>query len=137
MIKAITADLEKTLIEIREKYDLVEFFEEAKNTPELLNKFFSKEESEKIYKIISEKTDKVKIVKKTFKLSSNSPSGVKEIKEILNIPQVEIHYFGSSTFSISVEANDFKEANKKLTLILEEIEKKARQKHLSFSLKEK
>ena len=137
MIKAITTDLEKTLIEIREKYDLVEFFEEAKNTPELLNKFFLKEESEKIYKIISEKTDKVKIVKKTFKLSSNSPSGVKEIKEILNIPQVEIHYFGSSTFSISVEANDFKEANKKLTLILEEIEKKARQKHLSFSLKEK
>jgi translation initiation factor 2 alpha subunit (eIF-2alpha) len=137
MLKTVVKEFNETIEKIKEKYDLADFFEEAKESPQILNDFFSKEESEKIYKIISEKIDKVKKVKKIFKLSSNSPSGVKEIKEILDIPQAEIRYFGSSTFSISSEANDFKEANKKLSTILEDIEKKAKQKHLSFSLKEK
>ncbi|MEK6843794.1 MAG: hypothetical protein AABX83_00020 [Nanoarchaeota archaeon] len=137
MLETIIKNPAQIIKEIKEEYSLVNFFEEALNSPELLKKFFSKEEIEKLTKILTEKTDKEKTVKKLFKLSSSSNYGLIEIKEILNIPEVEINYLGSSKFSISAKAKDFKEANKKLTLALEQIQHKAKQKNAQFEIIEK
>lgn len=137
MLKVITKNPELIIEKINEKYDLTDFFEEARENPLILQKFFTKQETEKLSSILKEKTEKEKIVKKTFKLVSTSSTGILDIKEILNIPEVEIRYLGSSTFSICKKAKDFKSANKKLLSILEQIEKKAKNKYTHFQLIEK
>ena len=136
MLKTITENTD-AIIKIGEDHNLVDFFEEAKENPSLLNQFFTKEEAGKLVKILSEKTEKEKKVKKIFALTSNSPTGLTDIKEILKIRDVEISYLGSSKLSIIVKAKDFKEANQKMSQTLEEIEKRAKQKHAHFEIKEK
>ena len=87
--------------------------------------------------MLAERTEKEKLVKKTFKLISFSSSGVFDIREILNIKGADIKYLGSSRFSISVKAQDFKEANKRITSALEEIKQRAKNKHAIFEASEK
>ncbi len=137
MLRAITKNPDSIIIKIKEKSDLLDFFEEAKENPAILQKFFTKQEAEKLSLILKEKAEKEKIVKKTFKLFSTSSTGIEDIKEILNIPEVEIRYLGSSTFSINKKATNFKSANKKLLSILQQIEQKAKNKQAHFEIKEK
>ena len=137
MIKAIAKQYEGLTKKIKEKYDLVDFFEKAKNSPLLLKEFFNNEEIEKLTKILTDRIEKEKLVKKLFKLTSYSSTGISDIKEILKIKDTEINYLGSSKFSIIVKANDFKEANKKLVSILEQIKQKAKEKHAVFEIIEK
>lgn len=137
MLKVVLPNPEELIRKIRENHDLVDFLEEAHDSPAILEKFFTKNESEKLIKIFSEKAEKEKIIKKLFKLSSFSPNGLADIKEILSLPEAEICYLGSSKFSIQVKAKDFKEANKKLLSLLQQIEKRAKEKHASFEAIEK
>ena len=137
MLKSIVSDPDKIIEEIKKSYEIPEFLEEAKSNPKVIEKFLSKKESEALEKILSEKKEKEKIVKRTISLSSSSPQGVKEIKEILSVKEAEIHYLGSSKFSISVSGLNFKEANQKLESILQKIEKEAKQKKAVIEIKEK
>lgn len=137
MLKTIVKNPEEIIKKIKKEHDFVDFLEEARNLPSMLSKFFEKGEIEKLEKILAEKIEKERTVKKTFKLTSDSPSGVYDIKEILNVKNVEIHYLGSSNFSILTKAPDFKEANKKLSDALEQIEKKAKLKHAYLEMREK
>lgn len=137
VLKTIIKNPEEIIKKIRKEYDFLDFIEEAKSSPTMLKKFFNKEEIEKLLKILKEKIDKEKLVKKTFKLSSTSHLGLTEIKQILKIKDADIRYLGSSNFSISIKALDFKEANRKISLMLEEIEKRAKSHHAHFELKEK
>ena len=137
MLKSIVSDPDKIIEEIKKSYEIPEFLEEAKSNPKVIEKFLSKKESEALEKILSEKKEKEKIVKRTISLSSSSPQGVKEIKEILSVKEAEIHYLGSSKFSISVSGLNFKEANQKLESILQKIEKEAKQKKAIIEIKEK
>jgi translation initiation factor 2 alpha subunit (eIF-2alpha) len=113
--------------------------EEARESPNILEKYFSTSQTEQLQKILSEKKESQKALKKTFKLSSNSPDGLNDIKAILSIDkeQSKIQYLGSSKFSIAVSHNNPKEAEKILQSVLEQIEKSAKQKHSLFSIKEK
>ncbi len=137
MLKNIVENPEEILKKIKKDYDFTLFIEEAKDSPEILKKYFTKEQTEKIINILKEKKEKKKEVKKIFKLSSNSKDGINEIKSILDIPNVDIHYLGSSKFSLSLKEKDFKEANKKIASILEELKTKAKAKHALFEIIEK
>ena len=137
MLKTIASNPEEIVKKIKKEHDLVSFLEEAKDNTEILKKYFSKEQIEKLSKVLKEKINKEKEVKKIFKISSTSNIGVLDIKEILDISNVEFHYLGSSRFSICIKAKDFKEANKKLILVLEEIKQKAKEKKAVFELLEK
>ncbi|MDO8508957.1 MAG: hypothetical protein Q7S27_04705 [Nanoarchaeota archaeon] len=137
MLKNIVTNPEELVKKIKKEYDFVTFLEDAKDNPNILEKFFSKSQIEKILNILKEKIEKEKEVRKIFKLSSVSPNAITEMKEILDVPDSEINYLGSSRFSISAKAKDFKEANKNLLNILHNIEKKAKEKKAIFELIEK
>ena len=123
--------------EIKKSYEIPEFLEEAKSNSKIIEEFLSKKESESLEKILSEKKEKEKIVKRIISLASSSPQGIKEIKEILSAKEAEIHYLGSSKFSISVSGLNFKEANQKLESVLEKIEKEAKQRKAIIEIKDK
>ena len=137
LLKTIIKEPEEIIKRIKEKQDFVELFENVRESPASLKDFFNNEEIEKLTKMLAERTEKEKLVKKTFKLISFSSSGVFDIREILNIKGADIKYLGSSRFSISVKAQDFKEANKRITSALEEIKQRAKNKHAIFEASEK
>mgnify|MGYP001585905612 FL=1 len=137
MLKNIIQNPEEIIKKIKNEYDFTNFFGEARENPQILKKFFNKEQIEKLAKFLAEKIEKEKEVKKTFKLSSNLPTGIYDIKEILSVSNIEIRYLGSSRFSISAKARDFKEANKKLSSILQNIERKAKERKAHFEILER
>ena len=76
MLKTITKNPESILQKIKEKYETPDFLEQARQDKKIIEQFLNKEESEKLLKILSEKSDKPKEAKKIFILSSTMPSGL-------------------------------------------------------------
>lgn len=138
MLKSIVKSPDKSIAAIKEKMSIADLLFQIKENPKILSDFFSKEEAEKIKKFLSEKKEKEKEAKKTFILKSDSPSGIKDIKETLSIEKnTAIAYLGSSQFSISCKGKDFKEANQLCISQFEAIKEKAKSKKCFFELKEK
>lgn len=129
---------EEVTIKIRQKEkSLYEFLQLCKDTPKLLEKYFSKEETEKICKIITERKDKQVEVKKDFSLTSKESDGLKRIKKILLPYKESISYIAAGRFVIKIKAGDYKEANSKTQKILQDIEAKSKQENCDFNVKEK
>ena len=137
MLASLKIPASEIVNKIKSAYLVSEFLEEARENPKIIEQFLSKDESLKLSKILSERKEKLKSVKKIFTLKSFSPSGLSDIKSILTTDKAEIHYLGSSKFSISKTSNNLKDAEKSLLYLLEEIEKRAKQKHALFQFKEK
>lgn len=136
LLKAICASPTELVQKLRDKYPLWEFSDKLKEDPSIIEKFVSKQEQEKIAKLLLEKREKEKEVKRVFVLQSFSDSGLQEIKEILSVKDAIVKYLGSSQFSISSSASDFKEANNKINASLELIESRSKEKKAHFQLKE-
>lgn len=138
MLKASVKKPEDLFKKIKEAYGAREFLDEARSNPSILEKVIPKSDLEAFSKILAEKKEKEKIVKKSFTLKSLSPSGIKEIRELLQSAKgVDIAYLGSSNFLISAKAKDFKEANLQVQSAIEQIKSKAREKKLIFESDEK
>ncbi len=137
MLKQIVKSPEESLKKIKSELSVSEFLEKIKESPKIISDFFNKEESERLTKILSEKEGKEKEAKSIFTIKSDSPSGISEIKELLKTKEANISYLGSSQFSITTKAKDFKEANLKLQAIIKDVEVKAKSKKCFFELKEK
>jgi translation initiation factor 2 alpha subunit (eIF-2alpha) len=138
MLKASTKKPEEILKKIKQSADILEFLEEARSNPQAAEKFMPKSEAQAFTKILSEKKEKEKIVKKTISIKSFSSSGVNDIKSALEVPkEIEIRYLGSSKFSLSSKGKDFKEANNKVLSAIETIKNKAKEKKLLFESEEK
>ena len=138
MLKASTKNPEEILKKIKQSTDIIEFLEEAKVNPKSAEAFMPQSEAQAFTKILSEKKDKEKIVKKTIAIKSLSSSGINDMKSALECPKdIEIRYLGSSKFSISSKGKDFKEANNKVLSAIEMIKNKAKEKKLLFECEEK
>jgi translation initiation factor 2 alpha subunit (eIF-2alpha) len=138
MLKTSTKEPEEILKKIKQSADIIEFLEEARSNPQVAEKFMPKSEAQAFTKILSEKREKEKIVKKTISIKSFSSSGINDIKSTLEAPKdVEIHYLGSSKFSLSSKGKNFKEANNKVLSAIEMIKNKAKEKKLIFEAEEK
>jgi translation initiation factor 2 alpha subunit (eIF-2alpha) len=134
MIKIVGGVPGEVISKIKEKYNIVDFLEESREDVKVLEKFVGKEKAKKLFEMISEKEGREKIVEREFVLMSSSEQGVKDIKEILDCNDCEIHYLGSGKFSISVSSEDFKEANLKMDAALEDLEKRAKGKKALFEI---
>lgn len=138
ILKPILKDKTPEVIEkIKEKYDLADFLDEARENPKLIEKFVSKDEEEQLKKLFSEKREKEKEVEKIITLKTISESGVTDIKKLLENNEAEIHYLGSSKFSVAMKAKDFKKANHQLTEYLEALRKRAKDLKIQMEIKEK
>ncbi len=122
---------------IKKEYGLADFFDKIKEQPSLLERFIKKEQALRLSTMLAEKEEREKNAKKIFILKTSSDSGLEDIKEILSIKDVEIHYLGSPLFSIAATALNFKEANTKVNMALEQIEKHSKEKKAHFEIKEK
>ena len=83
-----------------------------------------------------QKEEKEKVVKKTIVLTSPADEGINTIKEILSVEGVNIRYLGSSQFSLVAQGKDFREANQKIAMALDTIEKRAKEKKTHLEIKE-
>jgi translation initiation factor 2 alpha subunit (eIF-2alpha) len=138
VLNVVNEDADRIIAQIKAKYGMLNFINEVKTNPKILEEFIGKEKSGKVSLMIAEKEEKEKVVEKRFRLKSFSEQGVRDIREILDVKDAEMHYLGSSVFSISVLGKDFKEANNKLDKILAEIEERAKKKKAVFeSVKER
>jgi translation initiation factor 2 alpha subunit (eIF-2alpha) len=129
------------LEKIRVSYDLADFLDEARENPDLIEKFVPKSYKEALKKILKEKREKEKSVNLKISLRSMSESGIKDIKSILMSSQnhgtedAEIHYLGSSTFSIQTKAKDYKTANSKIESLIEKLKEKAKKLNAKLEVK--
>lgn len=138
MLKTIGEKPELIIEEIRRELNISEFLDEAKEDKKLIEKYLSKEKAEKLFTIISEKEEREKVVDKKIMLKSYSSNGLSEIKSILDVKEASnIHYLGSSMFSVSASGKDFKEANANLTQLIDGIVKRAKEHKVLIEVKEK
>ena len=133
MLKAVVEEPGEIIEKIKSEYDILEFFEDIQENPQIFEKFLPVEDAGKIIKIFSDKREKEKSVEKNFFLKSLGENGVEDIREILNVG-VDIHYLGASKFFILIKGKEFKEANNKMEGILKEIGRRAKERGASFEL---
>lgn len=117
---------------------LFEFLANAREDESLIDKFIPKEAHEKIKKL-TEKKKKFVEVKKILKMKCLQPDGVKKIREILEINDETIRttYISAGEYQLTFKGEDYKTLNKKVQLILDEIEKKAKSNLCEFAVEEK
>jgi translation initiation factor 2 alpha subunit (eIF-2alpha) len=128
MLQPILKDKSVSILQkIKEKYDLADFLDEARESPVIIKKFISGKPAEELQKIFSiSKKEKEKEVKEKISIKTKSGTGLSDIKQILKTDKAEIRYIGSSKFSISVKSKDYKTANALLEEVIEEIKSKAK-----------
>ena len=126
---------EKVIGEIKKDYELYEFLDSARENPELIRKFVNNAEAKELEKILKEKREKEKEVRKVIIIKSKSSSGIEEIKKLLDRKDSEISYLGSSKFSITVKSKEYKSANLEMEKIIGEIKSKAKSLKMIFEIK--
>jgi translation initiation factor 2 subunit 1 len=132
ILKNITPDYSTIAKKIEEKTSVFELFNQAKEDPKVLEKYFTKEQIEKLLPILKERKEKEIFVKSNFKIASEAADGLLKIKEILLPYQDKIIYLAAGRYTIKVIGKDYKKANSEMNSILEDIEKKAKALHIKF-----
>lgn len=136
MLKAILKPIlkentDQTIAQVAETHDLADFLDQIKEDTKKAEKFLTKPQLELLTKALAEKQDKFREARKIAIIKTQSETGLLDIQEILSKTNADIHYLGSSRFSISIKDKDIKQANNKLATILEEIKERAK-KHKAF-----
>ena len=108
--------------EIKQTQSLTEFFDQAKENPKILEKHFNKSQIEQIAKLLVDKKEKEREIKKEFSLSCRQSDGIIRIKKMLS-PYENIVYLGSSKFQVKNKSSNLKQADSQINQILETIEK--------------
>ncbi|PIN89209.1 hypothetical protein COU61_03150 [Candidatus Pacearchaeota archaeon CG10_big_fil_rev_8_21_14_0_10_35_13] len=137
---SIALDLSKRICS-SESLKLHEFFLKARDSPVILDKYFSKSDSVKLSKILLEKKERDKELKKEFSLSTSDHSGVLLIQEALggcdSGDSCSVSYLGGGKYVIKTSAKDLKTADNLLSSHIQSIEKFSKSKGMSFVVKEK
>jgi len=123
---------------INEDYDLVDFFEEVRGDSSLLGKYVGKKDEEKILKILENKKEKLKEIKKKFVLSNKGSDGVSVVKDILESSckgsKCEVSYIAAGKYRLGIRGEDFKEIKGEVSKVMDGIEKRARKKGCEFEI---
>jgi translation initiation factor 2 alpha subunit (eIF-2alpha) len=125
----------ETLKKILAEYSYYDFISAAKANPTLITKFANGEALTNLQRILVEKKEKEKTSKRIFTLRSDSSSGLEDIKKIISCENVDIHYLGSSQFSVWAKGKEFKEANQHVESALALIQKRAKELKAHFEMK--
>jgi len=136
IIKKIVGEKSERIIDKikEENQNLYEFLQKSKNDSKILQNYFNEEEANSILKILIEKKEKLKEIKKEFCLKCKQSDGIERIKKILIPYNENISYLGSGKFKISKKASDYKLAEKEIEKILKEIEEKAKMEKCEFEI---
>jgi translation initiation factor 2 alpha subunit (eIF-2alpha) len=129
---------EQTLNEIKEKENsIVDVFDNCKENPKSVEKYFSKEQAEKICKILREKDNKTKetIISREFSLTSKDPGGINIIKTIIleasKGTNIEFSYIAAGKYLAKVKSKDPKKDESTLNQVIDKIEDLSKKKYCS------
>ncbi len=137
MLKSVLKEKSSAVLEkIKEEMTCTDFIESAKENKDFLAKFVTKKEAEALLPLFAEKKDKEKKAKIIIVAKTSGEHGLYDLQQALSASNAEIHYLGSSRFSVAVSDNDFKHANAKLASILKELETRAKQNHITLEIKQ-
>jgi len=141
ILKTILKEKSDKIVEkIKEKEDSVyQFLQKCKLNAKELEKYITTSEAKKICKILADKKEKVKQIKKEFNLSSKSSNGIKIIKNILLSCKgnCKITYIAAGKYSIKIISNNYKKANQEINSALEKIKSQAKKEKADFFIIEK
>ncbi len=137
ILKSILGEkAEKLIKEISSHERIFSFLEEAKTNPEKLEKIIGKENSKKILEILSMQKKKKAILKKEIHIITTKPNGITLIKKILDFFKgVNIKYISAGRYSLELESEDLKTADKKIKDMIENAEKNSRKLGVELSVK--
>jgi len=134
----VKENAEEVARKIKEKEaNVYDFLQYCRTQPDKLLDYLSKEETERICKILEEKKAKQVEVRKEFSLSSKLPDGLTRIKKILLPYKDKITYLAAGRFVIKLKAQDYKKANSEVQGMLQDIEAKSKQENCKYETKEK
>ena len=131
---ALDEKTQDTIVKIKEENDIADLFERVKSNPDLLKKYLSQTQLEKLKEILSQKKETEKEVKKKIILKSDGGSGINHIKEVLETKDANISYLGSSQFLIKVKSKEYKTANTQLEKILSAMKEKSKAHKVQFEI---
>ncbi|MFQ5531572.1 MAG: hypothetical protein ACE5ES_03070 [Candidatus Nanoarchaeia archaeon] len=141
VLKSVLGEKAETIIKkIQEEETIYEFCESAKENPKELEKLTRKEHSKKILEILKTQKQKKSILKKQLELHTDKPKGLELLKEILcsdKLKDVEIKYISAGNYSLKKESDNLKKADQELRIVLDDLEKQAKQKGLILTVKGK
>lgn len=122
ILKPILKEAVPQIVEkIKKEKDILEIVNNLRSNPQPLKEYLTPSQFDILKKQLSEKKEKEKEVKRKISLKSDSESGIKDIKSILDVEKADISYLGSSQFLITVKAKEYKQANSQLEKILASI----------------
>ncbi len=128
--------LDKVIKEITKEERIFSFLEEAKINPEKIEKIVGKEDSKKILDILKTQKKKKAIIKKEIHLTTIKPNGITLIKKILEIfKDINVKYISAGRYSLELESEDIKIADKKLMNMISNAEKDSKKLGVEFSVK--
>ena len=139
ILKSITGkDADKVMEKILAVGGIYDFLEQAKENPKSLEELAGKENAKKILDILGAQKEKVSSLKRVINLKTTAPNGLESIKKFFqDIKGVEIKYTSAGKYSMISEANNLKNADKKIKETAEEFEKRAKLLGLEFSITER
>ena len=137
ILKSVLGErVEKIVDEIRKEERLFSFLEEAKINSEKLEKIVGKENSQKILEILNTQRRKKSIIKREIHLTTTKPNGITLIKKILEIFKgVTVKYLSAGRYTLEIESEDIKIADKKIKDMIDNSEKEAKKLGIEFSVK--
>lgn len=132
---------DKIILQIKEKENsLVEFIDKARENRKILEEYFSKEEIEKLGKILAEKKAKEIVISRQFSLSTKASNGIIIIKDILkqsskDINGIEFNYLAAGKYMAKLKSKDPKQAQQQLTKVIILLEDLAKKNNCQFDFK--
>ncbi len=131
-------EAEKIINEIIKTYFILDFSEEIKTSPKILEKYTTKQQAKKILKILESKKEKPKQIRQIFKLSNKSSQGIIIIKKIIQDAnknsKADISYLAAGKYRITITGQDFKQLKTQINSILQKIKKQAKKQGCEFSV---
>ena len=127
-------DAEKIKEKILAKFTtLSDFINEARADEKLIQRYIPKKYQESIKKI-TEKKKKNEGLKQSIKIKCMEDDGIKKIKKIFDIKDdnLSITYISAGNFKLKLTVEDFKQGKKRMTEILEELTKRAKESNCEF-----
>jgi len=138
ILKTVLKDPDEIIEKITNQRSLIDFFEDLKTQPSLIEKYVNKKDAEKIIKILETKKEKPKEIKQVFNLSNNSPNGIIVVKSILQDScenaKCDINYLAAGKYKLALKGKDYKKIKTEVNEVLNKIEKLAKKQNSEFAL---
>jgi len=127
-------DEEKIKKKILEEFeDLKEFVKATRNDEALISKYIPTEKIDAIKKVAEKRKGKQEL-KQNIKIKCLEDDGVTKIKKIFDVKDdnIIVSYISAGNLKLKLIVEDFKEGKKRMTEILEELEKQAKENNCEF-----